>query len=156
MEQGVYDYVSNVSISEQHRRDFLQLIWLNSWPQTATCLYEAFEENKSTSRLAKLILDNVPQENFQDWNDKFVRLVVELSDSVEAVVMSEKTIETVQEIYPLLKTLDSTEINEKSLGYYYLVIQLRSVLLNVDLQTLFVQPSHPGSNKEMKVAMPLP
>ena len=86
-----------------------------------------------------MIVATVPQEKFQAWNDKFVRLVGELSDSVEAVVMSEKTIEMVQEIYQLLRNFDSTDINERSRGYYYLLMQLRTVLLNVDMESLFAQ-----------------
>jgi len=136
--------VSNLSEDRNRNRhqnmmkQVVRLMKPDTWPYLASCLYEAFKENKDSSTLSRVITDLVSDEDFEKFNIYFKRYVGDFSKSLKKVLESEDTIEMVQLIYELTKSeIKSIDYNSLQPTLDYFVLQLKTVLMKPDFNELY-------------------
>jgi len=103
--------------------------YLRTISSQASCVYDILEaRNSSTSRV---FVKNVEKE-------KFVLFVTELVETLEKLVMSEKTVGMIQMFYKTLKSkIKSYNYDSLSTEMYSTFIKARNLLLKVDIEGLF-------------------
>ena len=103
--------------------------YLRTISSQASCVYDILEaRNSSTSRV---FVKNVEKE-------KFVLFVTELVETLEKLVISEKTVGMIQMFYKTLKSkIKSYNYDSLSTEMYSTFIKARNLLLKVDIEGLF-------------------
>ena len=119
-------------------KNVVRLIKPETWPNLASCLYEAFKENQDSSTLSQAITDLVSEEDLEKFNHYFKRYAGELGRALKKGLESEDTIEMVQLLYKLTKSeIKSIDYNSLQSTLYYFVLQLKTVLMKPDFTELW-------------------
>merc|ERR1711874_177468 len=140
-ETGVDEFVSHLSEDRHYQnimKNVVRLIKIDTWPYLASCLYNAFKENQDSCDLSQVITDLVSEDDFEKFNHYFMRYVGDISKSLKKALESEDTIEMVQLIYELTKSeIRSIDYNKLQPTLYYLVLQLKTILMKPDFKELY-------------------
>jgi len=143
-ETGLDEFVSNLSEDRYRNRYqgimkyWVRLFKVDTWPYLASCLYGAIKENQESSDLNQAITDLVSEDDFEKFNRYFKRYVGDISKSLKKALESEETIDMVQLIYELTKSeIRSIDYNKLQPTLYYLVLQLKTVLMKPDFNELY-------------------
>ena len=95
----------------------------------ASCFYDILDARNSS--MSRAFIKNVEKE-------KFVLFVNELVETLQKLVMSEKTVGMVQMLYKTLKSkIKSCDYDSLSTEMYSTFIKTRNILLKVDIEALF-------------------
>ena len=117
--------------------DLEKTIRPQSWPNLASCLFEDLLPSRNSSFLSRVITEHISVEEFENFNIYFKRYIGNISQSVIKVLGSEETPQMVQLIYDLSKSeLFSINWNYIQPQQYYLMLQLKTILLKPDFKQL--------------------
>ena len=141
-EKDLDEFFSNLSANSKRyqkiMKNWVKLIKPDTWPYLASCLYEAFKETQDSSSLSQAVTDLVSDEDFEEFNGYFKKHVGYIAMALKNVLESEDTIEMVQLIYELAKSeIKSIDYNDLQSALYYLVLQLKTVLMKPDFKELW-------------------
>jgi len=118
-------YKQLTMIDQKYHLKMGAMTYLSLAKSQAPCLYDALQSRNSS--LSRMFIENVEKE-------KFVLFVTEITETLEKLVRSEKTIPMVQMFYKSLKSkIKSYDYNSLFSKLYLTFLQTRQLLLKIDI-----------------------